>query len=92
MSKPIVLDLYMAIWEDSTYNLDPTKQNIEPMVAATFGYALESTDRMLVLATEIFTDGLPRQSMTIPMGIIKDVVKVAHVRLPSAFKSHPFLI
>lgn len=91
MNKRVDLNLYMVIWTDATAVLDPDKDNVKPMVAADFGFILKADKKYLVLATEFFTEGHPRQSMSIPMGIIKSITKVAKIKMPKQFKSPPTL-
>ncbi|KKK56838.1 hypothetical protein LCGC14_3060520, partial [marine sediment metagenome] len=44
-----------------------------------------------VLARQIFTDGYSRQSMTIPRGVIRDIKKIATVKMPKGFVGAPEL-
>ena len=89
--KPIDLNIYMVVWADACHAFEPTKEKVKPSVAADFGFLLEKTDDYIVLARQIFTDGYSRQSMTIPRGVIKDIRKVATVKMPKGFLGAPEL-
>lgn len=89
--RRININLYMVVWTDATYNLDPDKDNTKPMVACDFGFILKTDDEFLVLATEVFTEGHARQAMTIPMGMVRMVKRVARVKMPEYFEADPSL-
>ncbi|KKM67378.1 hypothetical protein LCGC14_1471710 [marine sediment metagenome] len=91
MKQKIGINLYMVIWTDATHILDPDEKNVTPMVAADFGFILKASKKYLVLGTEFFTEGHTRQAMSIPMGMVKNIKKVARVKMPKQFKSHPTL-
>ncbi len=91
MKKPIDLNIYMVVWADACHAFEPTKEKVEPSVAADFGFLLKKTDEYIVLARQIFTDGYSRQSMTIPRGVIKDIRKVATIKMPKGFVGAPEL-
>ena len=89
--RRININLYMVVWTDAAYNLDPDKENVKPPIACDFGFILKAGDEFLVLATEVFTEGHTRQAITIPMGMIKMIKKVVNVKMPKYFEADPSL-
>ena len=91
MKKQIDLNIYMVVWADACHNFEPTHKNVELSPAADFGFILKATDEFIVLGTQVFEDGYARHSMTIPRGIIKEMRKVATVKMPKGFVGAPEL-
>ncbi len=91
-SKSIDLNIYMVIWVDACHNFEPTERNVQLAPAADFGFILKATDDFIVLGTQVFEEGYTRLTMTIPRGIIKEIRKIAKVKMPKGFVGAPTFV
>lgn len=73
------LPVYAVIWEDAAY--DDTARP-EPTVAVTCGVVLVTSEREILVASEVFDDRSSRHYTSIPRAIVRRIERVGRVRLP----------